>query len=117
MRASALTIVLTSLLITGCARQFTYEHFSMIQPGADDREDVRALLGKPRADAGDEWYYEDLDRHLHARVFFDESGRVTDKEWIDARTGKWEGKHPDADEPPPGESHERKVKTRRLDGD
>jgi hypothetical protein len=117
MRVYALVVVLAGLLATGCARKFTYERYSMIQPGTDDREGVREVLGKPHTEAGDEWYYQDLDHHIHARIFFDESGRVVDKEWMDAKRGTWEGKHPAADEPPPGEVRERKTKARRIDED
>ncbi len=112
-----LALVATCVLFTGCARKFTYERFSMIQPGTDDREDVRHMLGQPRFDAADEWYYEDLHRHVAARVFFDDDDRVTQKEWMDAKRGTWQGRHPAADEPPAGEVRERSMKTRRVDKD
>lgn len=105
-------------MLAGCAAEkFTHERFSMIQQGVDDRDDVRQILGKPRFDAGDEWYYEADDHGIMARVYFDAQGVVRDKEWIDAGAGTWEGRHPDADKPPEGEVRERRTKTRRIDDD
>jgi len=111
------TMCLAACLLTGCAQKFTRERFDMIQAGVDDQEDVREILGKPSKTMTDLWYYEDLDRHLHAQIFFADDGRVLSKEWMDAHTGEWEGKHPQADEPPKGEVRERRTKTRRIDDD
>ncbi len=99
----------------GCQRQFTRERFDMIKAGVDDRTDVEHILGKPEFRAQDVWYYEDQDRHIHAQIFFDETGRVLTKEWMDARTGEWEGRSPFTDPPPAGEARERRTKTRRID--
>ncbi len=112
--ACGLLVGLALSALSGCTRHFTRERFDTIQPG-DDQEDVRQVLGKPKAVAPDVWYYEDLHRHVHAQIFFDDAGRVRNKEWMDARTGEWEGKSPEADEPPPGEARERHTRTRRMD--
>lgn len=102
------------LTLAGC-RKLTRERFDMIQQGVDDQEDVRQILGKPRYVADGVWHYEDLHRHVNAQVTFSEDGRVTSKQWINAKTGEWEGQNPGAPEPPPGEVRERSTKTRRID--
>jgi hypothetical protein len=81
-RASLAVLLATTTLalLTGCQSKFTRERFELINVGVDGHEDVRCLLGKPRACFEDEWFYDDLDRHLAARVHFDESGRVSAKE-------------------------------------
>jgi hypothetical protein len=112
-----LPLILFVTFVGGCARQFTRERFELIQPGVDDREDVEALLGKPEFRAEDLWYYEDPDRHYAAQIIFDEQGKVASKEWIDARSGEWEGRSHYADEPPRGEVRERRTKVRRIDED
>lgn len=104
-------------LLGGCHRQFTHERFDMIQIGVDDREDVRYILGRPTSDLDDQWLYDDLKRHYSAVIYFDDNGRVRGKEWMDARTGEWEGRNPEANEPPPGEVREIHKKTRRIDED
>ena len=105
------------LALTGCERKFTRARFDLIDPGVSDRFDVEQTLGQPRTRLADVWYYEDLDRNLHAQIFFDDDGRVLSKEWMDARTGQWEGRSPYTDEPPPGEVRERHTRTRRIDDD
>ncbi len=112
-------LLMAGLLVSlaGCARSFTREHFEMVQVGADDREDVRQILGRPTADLQDQWLYDDLKRHYTAVVYFDADGRVEAKEWMDAKTGQWEGRHPNTDEPPTGEVRERHRSTTRIDED
>jgi hypothetical protein len=109
---------LTALVaLTGCESKFNHRNFQMIQPGVDDRVDVRKILGDPDAEMGDVWMYDDLDRHYAAQIFFDGEGRVLNKEWVDARIGDWEGENPWADKPPQGEARESTTKTRRIDDD
>ena len=105
------------LTVVGCARQFTRANFDVIQRGVDDREDVQRILGKPEVTQADVWFYQDMDRSLHAEIWFDDAGRVAGKEWMDANTGEWEGRNPHADEPPPGEVRHRNTKTRTIDDD
>jgi hypothetical protein len=115
---SGLVVAGALVLLSGCARpSFTHEHFEMIQIGVDDREDVRFVLGKPTSDLQDQWFYDDLKRHYSAVVFFDDDGRVQGKEWMNAKTGEWEGRNPNADEPPQGEVRERHKATTRIDED
>lgn len=114
------TIALLSFALvatTGCATKFTRERFDMIHVGADERFDVQKILGDPEFRTDAEWYYEHEGKHYAARVFFDGSGRVTGKEWMDARTGEWEGKHPDAQDAPKGEVRETETRTRTIDKD
>jgi len=106
------------LVLAGCQRQFTYDRFQTIREGCDCREDVRQILGKPKFTSDDVWYYEDLDRHEHAQIFFAEDGRVLSKEWMSAQPGGvWEGQSPYADQPPAGEVRERHTRTQRIDED
>lgn len=116
-RLLVLTVVGLVLLLTGCQRKFTRDRYEMLQVGVDTREDVRHVLGKPTSDLDDQWFYDDLDRHYSAVIYFDESGRLKGKEWIDAATGEWEGRNPHASEPPRGEVRERRKKTTRIDED
>ena len=101
----------------GCQRQFTRERFEMIGVGSDGREDVRHCLGKPTCDLQDQWLYDDLDRHKSAIIYFGADGRVSGKEWMDARSGQWEGENPHANKPPQGEVRERSKGTTRIDED
>lgn len=105
------------VLALGCAEKFTRDRFDMITTGVDDQEDVQRILGEPQQQTATQWYYEDLDDNVHARIFFDDAGRVRGKEWMDARTGEWDGRHPDAAEVPPGEVRERSTRTTTIDDD
>ncbi len=105
------------VLLTGCARQFTRERYDMIRKGVDNKEDVRRILGKPASDLGDQWFYDDPDRHISALIYFDASGVVSAKQWPDSETGSWEGENPHANPPPAGEVRERNKKTTRIDRD
>jgi outer membrane protein assembly factor BamE (lipoprotein component of BamABCDE complex) len=121
MRLPALSLVLglaALSLLAGChKRLFTRDHFEMIQVGVDNREDVQHILGKPAADLTDQWQYDDGKRHYSAVIHFDADGRVSAKEWMDAKTGAWEGRNPNTNEPPEGEVRERHKKTTRIDED
>ncbi|MEW6250551.1 MAG: hypothetical protein AB1716_07875 [Planctomycetota bacterium] len=117
LRASLFTVCAGVVLLAGCHRHFTRERFELIRENVDTREDVREMLGKPTAQLGEQWIYDDVKRNQTARIHFDEQGRVTAKEWIDARAGTWEGRDPNAPAPPPGEVRERSTRTRRIDID
>jgi hypothetical protein len=105
------------LVQAGCAKKFTRERFDLIRAGVDSRLDVQRLIGRPEFDLEDQWYYEDKDDHYAALIFFDEQGRVTGKQWMDAGTGEWSGENPLADRPPAGEPRERHRKTTLIDED
>lgn len=105
------------MLLTGCERRFTRSRFEMIRVGVDDRADVRTILGKPVGDLDQQWFYDDTKRHYSAIIYFDEHGRVSSKQWMNAKTGEWIGRNPDADEPPAGEVREQHRTTTRIDED
>jgi outer membrane protein assembly factor BamE (lipoprotein component of BamABCDE complex) len=111
---SFLVAALALAFLAGCQRPFNHDNFDMIQVGVDGREDVRQILGKPTSELGDQWLYDDLKRHYSALIHFDESGMVRGKEWMDAKTGQWEGRNPNANEPPQGETREIHKKTTRI---
>jgi len=121
MRTRLLTLTLLGLgliVLTACHKNvFTRDRFEMIQQGVDNKEDVARTIGKPTSDLGDQWLYDDQKRFHAARIFFDEDGRVRGKEWMDTKTGTWEGQNPDANEPPQGEVRERDKKTTRIKKD
>jgi hypothetical protein len=115
MRKPTRLLLLTPglILLAGCANKLTRERFDMIRVELDGKEDVRLILGDPKADFGDEWMYDDLDRHVSAIVFFDDRGKVAGKEWMDARSSAWEGYK--SGEEPSGEERERRRTTRTYD--
>jgi len=115
IQRKSLWVAALLLTLAGCAQKFTYERFSMIREGVDDKTDVQTILGKPLHDLDDTWFYEDIDRHIAAHVFFNEDGRVRAKEWMDTKAGTWEGRNPDAAAPPEGEVRERRTNTRTYD--
>jgi hypothetical protein len=117
-RVATILVACSSLVgLCGCQRQFTREHFELIRVGSDAREDVRHMLGKPTADLDDQWLYDDLDQHCTAVIYYDDDGRVLGKQWMDSRTGEWEGRNPHANEPPVGTTRERRKTTTRIDED
>jgi hypothetical protein len=87
----------------------------MVREGVDSREDVRHILGKPTSDLDDQWFYDDLDRHYSAVIFYDAAGKVHGKEWMNARTGEWSGNNPNATPPPQGTPGAKSKTTRRID--
>jgi hypothetical protein len=110
-------LMLLALAAGGCASAFTRENFDRVVVGSDDREDVARLLGDPEFRLDAEWYYENKDKHYAARIHWGRDGKVSGKQWYDANRGEIVGDHPDADPAPEGEVRERRVRTRRLDGD
>jgi hypothetical protein len=87
-------------LLTGCAEnKVTRQHYDMIMEGKSNKSEVEMTLGKTYADRGDHWEYDEEDRHLSVVFYFDEKGMVQRKEWIDAKSGKWEGSAPGIREP------------------
>lgn len=117
-RFSFSVVLLAALVLAcGCESKFSRQNFALIRSGTDDREDVRQILGEPAGDMGDVWMYEDLDHHHYAQIFFDDEGRVLNKEWMDATTGEWAGENPWGDQPPEGQVRERRTETRRVEDD
>lgn len=98
-----LAIVIAGTLILGCAPdKLTRQNYDTIHEGASDKTEVELTLGKDYINRGDQWEYEREDKHLSVVIYFDNDGRVTRKEWIDAKTGEWEGAAPGIDETPQG---------------
>lgn len=93
----SLGVLACGTLVGGCTSRaaFCRTSYDLIRPGADDRYDVVAMIGRPEFDACEEWYYEDAADRYAARIFFDGRGRVRGKQWLDAGTGEWEGENPD----------------------
>lgn len=116
-RLTLITLALVACAGTGCASKFNRENFNMIRVGMDAREDVREILGEPRREMGDVWLYDDTDKHLNAQIFFDDSGRVVSKEWMNAETAEWDGRSPYTDPPAEGEVREESTTTERWDVD
>jgi hypothetical protein len=111
--AAALLVVLAGFV--GCQKPFTRDNYEMIQVNVDDKYDVEMMIGAPEQDLDDHWIYDDLDEHYSAMIYFDHNGTVIGKEWIDSRTGEWEGTNPHANQPPAGETRDHYTKTRRID--
>ncbi|MCG3125764.1 MAG: hypothetical protein CHACPFDD_00591 [Phycisphaerae bacterium] len=107
-------LALVGLLLCGCTK-FTRERFDWIETRVDDRDNVQRTLGDPVFRMDDQWYYEDLDRHIAARVFFDPQGVVSGKQWMDANTGEWHGDNPELAPAEAGEKREDKTKTRTVE--
>lgn len=111
---TCLTAAALLLALAGCTR-FTRANFDMIEPGVDTKFDVERMLGAPEFNTTDEWYYENMDEHYAARIFFDARGRVRSKQWIAARSGEWTGENPDADPEPDEPVRYRRDEMRTID--
>lgn len=99
-----LTVAVVAVL-SGCAEnKLTRHNYDMIKEGQSTRSEVRHTLGvKHLAERGDQWEYEDMDRHLSVVFYFNGDGIVQRKEWIDAASGEWDGAAPHIDQNPEGE--------------
>lgn len=80
-------LVALILAATGCSPSLTRENFDRIRTRVDTRAEVEDAIGEPTHDTGDAWHYEDQDRHISAQVFFDETGVVAGKQWMDTAEG------------------------------
>ncbi|HVP10816.1 MAG TPA: hypothetical protein VMV94_06450 [Phycisphaerae bacterium] len=97
-----LTVVLVPVLV-GCAEnKLTRHNYDMIKEGMSTKLEVENTLGKPMADRGDSWQYEDEDEHLMVFIHWNDAGKVEKKEWINAKEGVWEGTAPGINERPEG---------------
>ena len=69
--------LLTLLLVLGaCATRFHGDKFDKITVGADDRYDVKVILGVPNEATDRVWRYRDPDSGEIACIVFGEDGRV-----------------------------------------
>ena len=79
--------------LTGCAvkrDKLAYDNFTQIRTQVHTRDDVTAILGEPDQRFGDRFMYERPEKHLHVFVEFDDKGRVSRTQWIDAMEASWE---------------------------
>ena len=88
------TAVGLAAMLAGCQDLLVYQNFSQIHENASTQAEVARIIGEPDQKLGNQWLYERPDKHLTALVDFDESGRVTRKQWIDAMSGVWEDSEP-----------------------
>lgn len=110
---SLFTLVAVSTLLVGCQQKFTRDRFEMIKADVDQKYDVEQILGEPEFRVPGEWYYENQEDHYAARIFF-EGDTVVGKEWMDARSGEWDGSHPQMQGEPAGESRMDRTRTRQI---
>ena len=82
-------------MFMGCAQEkLTFERWQTIHEGQSP-EAVEQCLGEPWQKMSDRWIYEDTDRHVSARVYWNADGtKVICKQWYDP-DNDWHGKNPD----------------------
>ena len=93
LRRYRLLVTLAGLATVGCqatADRLIHGIFALIQPGLSTQARVRELLGEPDNRWGALWLYQRPERHLIVQVDFDETGRVSRKQWIDALGEAWD---------------------------
>jgi len=88
-------VALGLVLLVGCAEEkLTFERWQTIHQGQSP-EAVTQCLGEPWQKMSDRWVYEETDRHVSAKIYFNEDGtKVICKQWYDPDNG-WQGKNPD----------------------
>jgi hypothetical protein len=98
-----LTVIVVPVLV-GCAEnKLTKNNFDMIKEGVSTKLEVENTLGKPTADRGDNWQYENEDEHLMVFIHWNSAGKVERKEWVSAKgEGVWEGSAPGIKDRPEG---------------
>jgi hypothetical protein len=103
-KSTAIGLMISIMCVfSGCAEnKMTAQRFGMIKEGTSTKDEVRMTLGDKYTALGDQWEYEDEDKHLHATVHFDARGVVVRKEWMDGKTGEWSGAAPGIEENPKG---------------
>ena len=86
-------------VFVGCSK-VTRQNYEMLKVGASTKLEVENTLGKTYTARGDDqWEYEEEDRDLSVMIHFDQAGKVSKKEWIDAKHNEW---HTDPAEPSEG---------------
>jgi outer membrane protein assembly factor BamE (lipoprotein component of BamABCDE complex) len=90
-------------VLAGCAEnKMTRQNWEMVKEGTSTKDEVRLTLGDKYTALGNQWEYEDEDKHLHATIHFDDKGVVTRKEWMDGKSGEWTGAAPEISVKPQG---------------
>ena len=81
----------STLLDIGCASKdrVTYDNYTKIRTTMHTAADVEAILGEPDSKLPDLWIYQRPDAHLTVMVDFDEKGKVSRTQWIDALGETW----------------------------
>lgn len=101
-------------LVAGCSK-VTRDNYDMIMVGKSTQLEVEYTLGKTYTARGqDQWEYDEEDRHLVVNIYFDAAGKVSKKEWIDAKTGEW---HSDPADPQRGEKFSDETDTTTIKRD
>ncbi len=90
------------LTVAGCQEKLTKQRFDTIIKGVSTKLDVEQTLGEPERKLDDLWSYEKHDKHLFVKIYFDQQGKVTNKEWISGKEGLWEGAAPGIEDEPTG---------------
>jgi hypothetical protein len=70
--------------------RLTHDNFNHLRQSTSTEADVIAELGEPDHRMPGLWIYQRPEEHVYVKIEFDESGRMTRKEWIDGVTGNWE---------------------------
>lgn len=93
----------------GCSStpdRLTYDNYSRVAPQTSTQTEVSMLLGEPTNRLGEQWIYERPRQHLFVFVDFDDQGRVSRKQWIDAPSGTWDDTRP---QETPGTAHSKTI--------
>jgi hypothetical protein len=90
-RAFFLPTAFSTLLAVGCAPKdcVTYDNYTKIRATMHTAADVEAILGEPDSKLPDLWIYQRPDAHLTVMIDFDEKGKVSRTQWIDALGETW----------------------------
>ncbi len=106
IQKTCLTLLTAALILTlvGCAEnKLTRQNYDLVKEGMSTKLEVEATLGKPYADRGESWEYENEDEFLTVFIHWAKNGKVMKKEWISAKgEGTWEGTAPGIKEEPEG---------------
>jgi hypothetical protein len=90
------------LLVSGCAKQLTYDNWQSISNG-QSAETVKAILGKPVEQLDMRWMYFDCDRCITADIYFSDC-QVIGKTWSDPEHGM-QGNSPLVNQPGDSDVH------------
>ncbi len=109
-------LAVVTFVALGCSENLvTRHHYDMIMEGTSTKIEVEKTLGDTYLKrGGNEWEYDESDRHLTVYIHFDNKGVVERKEWIDGRTGEWDGAAPGINEEPQGKTASDESKTMTI---
>jgi len=80
-----------ALVIGGCAPpdRLAYDNYTQVRTTVSTEADVAAILGEPDQKMADTWIYQRPDKHLVVMIEFDDKGKVSRTQWIDAMGETW----------------------------